>query len=80
MKTGQKKKHRALLVRLLAGAVVALFAGGCASQQSQAQLKPAASGPAPQITGSLGSPSATTTISGEQLPAPPGQFGHVISY
>jgi arylsulfatase len=31
-----------------------------------------------QSTGILGSPSATTTISGEQLPAPPGKFGGVI--
>src|SRR5438105_15849422 len=34
--------------------------------------------PSRQITGTPGSPSATTTISGEQLPAPPGQFGGVI--
>jgi hypothetical protein len=34
--------------------------------------------PAQQITGTPGSPSATTTISGEQLPAPPGKFGGVI--
>jgi arylsulfatase A-like enzyme len=32
----------------------------------------------PQITGVLGSPSATTTISGKQLPAPDPQFGGVI--
>jgi arylsulfatase len=34
--------------------------------------------PAQQITGTPGSPSATTTISGEQLPASPGKFGGVI--
>ena len=33
---------------------------------------------AQEITGTPGSPSATTTISGEQLPAPPGKFGGVI--
>ena len=33
---------------------------------------------AQQITGVPGSPSATTTISGEQLPAPPSKFGGVI--
>jgi hypothetical protein len=33
---------------------------------------------AQEITGTPGSPSATTTISGEQLPAPPGQFGFWI--
>jgi len=32
----------------------------------------------PQITGTLGSPSATTTISGKQLPAPEPEFGGVI--
>jgi arylsulfatase len=30
---------------------------------------------APEITGTLGSPSATTTIDGKQLPAPPMDFG-----
>ncbi len=34
--------------------------------------------PAQQVTGVLGSPSATTTISGEQLPAPDPKFGGVI--
>jgi arylsulfatase A-like enzyme len=34
---------------------------------------------AQQITGTPGSPSATTTISGEQLPAPPLKFGGVIN-
>jgi hypothetical protein len=34
--------------------------------------------PAQEITGVPGSPSATVTISGEQLPAPPGKFGGVI--
>ncbi len=40
----------------------------------------AASAPAgaPQITGVLGSPSATTTIPGNQLPAPQPKFGGVI--
>ena len=33
---------------------------------------------APQVTGTLGSPSATTTISGEQLPPPAPKFGGVI--
>ena len=31
--------------------------------------------PAQQITGEPGSPSATTTIKGDQIPAPPGKFG-----
>jgi len=33
---------------------------------------------APQVTGKLGSPSATTTIPGNQLPAPAPKFGGVI--
>ena len=32
----------------------------------------------PQVTGTLGSPSATTTISGDQLPPPDPKFGGVI--
>src|SRR5271154_4184115 len=35
--------------------------------------------PAQEITGTPGSPSATTTIDGEQLPAPPPKFGGVIN-
>jgi arylsulfatase len=34
--------------------------------------------PAQQITGTPGSPSATTTISGKELPPPPEKFGGVI--
>ena len=39
-----------------------------------------ASGPASaqQVTGTLGSPGATTTISGKQLPPPDPKFGGVI--
>jgi hypothetical protein len=33
-----------------------------------------------QTAGTPGSPSATTTISAEQLPAPPGQFGFWIEH
>jgi arylsulfatase len=32
-----------------------------------------------QVTGTPGAPSATTTIDGKQLPAPPGKFGGVIN-
>ncbi len=35
---------------------------------------------APQVTGELGSPSATTTISNKQLPAPDPEFGGVIKH
>jgi len=34
--------------------------------------------PAQQVTGTLGSPSATTTISNKQLPPPDPKFGGVI--
>lgn len=43
-----------------------------------AVLAVAASGSAQQITGVPGSPSATTTIDGRQIPAPPQKFGGVI--
>ena len=33
---------------------------------------------AQQVTGTLGQPSATTTIKGNQIPAPPPAFGGVI--
>ncbi|HME71683.1 MAG TPA: hypothetical protein VKM54_17700, partial [Myxococcota bacterium] len=33
---------------------------------------------AQQVTGELGSPSATTTLDGKQLPPPPPKFGGVI--
>ena len=35
-------------------------------------------GNAQQVSGTLGSPSATTTIDGKQLPPPPPKFGGVI--
>ncbi len=47
---------------------VALTAAVCAASAAQAQ----------QITGTPGSPDATTTISGKQLPAPDPKFGGVI--
>jgi len=37
-----------------------------------------APGAAQQVTGVPGSPTATTTIDGAQLPAPPTKFGGVI--
>src|SRR5271166_232385 len=45
-------------------AVASFFAGGSASAQV--------------VTGTLGQPSATTTIKGNQIPAPPPPFGGVI--
>ena len=41
--------------------------------------KPAAAAGAQQITGELGSPSATTTITGKQLPPPDPKFGGLIN-
>jgi arylsulfatase len=38
----------------------------------------AAAAPAQQVTGTLGSPDATTTVSNRQLPAPDAKFGGVI--
>ena len=50
--------------RLLLFAVIAVSCGVPASAQ--------------QVTGVPGSPSATTTIDGKQLPPPPPKFGGVI--
>ena len=46
--------------------VAALLALGCISALAQ------------QVTGTPGSPGATTTIDGKQLPPPPSKFGGVI--
>jgi arylsulfatase A-like enzyme len=57
---------------------IVIFAGFllvCASQQTGAMEK---TGKSPQIYGTPGSPGATTTISGKQLPAPEPKFGGVI--
>jgi arylsulfatase len=59
-------------------ALAALFMAGRVSPPVGAQQRSAAVAPAPQTTGTPGSPSATTTISGEQLPPPPEKFGGVI--
>jgi hypothetical protein len=42
------------------------------------QLAAIAPAAAQQVTGVTGSPSATTTIDGKQIPAPPPKFGGVI--
>jgi len=80
MKTEKTKNGSILLMGVAAGAVVALFAVGCASHRNEAPptLSSAASGTGQQVTGVLGSPAATTTISGTQLPPPPPEFGGVI--
>ncbi len=48
--------------------IVALMVAACTAMPAKNQ----------QITGELGSPGATTTISGKQLPAPQPEFGGVI--
>jgi arylsulfatase len=59
----------------LAVALSSLFAAGCVSQPS---LDKGPGGAALQTTGAPGSPNATTTIVGTQLPAPPPKFGGFI--
>ncbi len=59
-------------------ALAALLLAGRASQPAGAQQRSAAAAPAPQTTGTAGSPDATTTLSGEQIPPPPEKFGGVI--
>jgi arylsulfatase len=59
------------------------FIAGCASRQHEARHEHASAGTASsgggiETTGTPGSPSATTTISGKQLPAPDPKFGGVI--
>src|SRR5262245_31173709 len=57
-----KMRHQVLTFVVLAAAL-AVAAGKAGAQEK---------------SGALGSPSATTTISGEQLPPPPGKFGGKI--
>ena len=57
------------LQRLLAGAALSALAGLASWTGAHAQ----------QVTGTLGSPSATSTIPGSQLPAPNPPFGGVIN-
>jgi len=56
-------------------AVILWFRVGPARAQ---QAPPAEPAQTPQITGTPGSPAATTTINGEQLPPPPQSFGGKI--
>ena len=58
----------------VAGPIITFVMLGWASSPALAQQPP----PAQQITGVPGSPSATTTIDGEQLPPPPPKFGGKI--
>src|SRR5260370_19829202 len=70
MKTWQREDKAMIKSRYLATAMMVfpLAFGGLASAQTAAQ----------KITGTPGSPSATTTIQGSQIPAPDPKFGGVI--
>ena len=74
--------RRQLFLSTARAALASAFGGawfGSKSASAQAQAtSPAAAGAAPQTAGVLGSPNATTTIDGKQLPPPPPQFGGVI--
>ena len=70
-----KPIQKSIVYLVLVAFACAGFLAACASQQTGSMMKTKAS---PQITGELGSPSATTTISGKQLPAPDPAFGGVI--
>src|SRR5258707_794038 len=69
-----------MLLTAALGAVLGYVAatGKIASLLGADEGKPAAAGKAPETTGAAGSPAATTTISGKQLPPPDPKFGGVI--
>jgi len=58
-------KHRPKNKGTAGGAFALLALAALAAEPAQAQ----------QVTGVLGSPSATTTIEGNQIPVPPSQLG-----
>ena len=63
----------------LSGAAVIVTAASLwLSVVTKAQQNPAVPGASPQVTGTPGSPSATTTINGQQLPPAPESFGGKI--
>ena len=69
-------------IKLLVGAMTTVaaiaFSVSCASKKHESHSGHRSSGSTIQTTGAPGSPSATTTISGKQLPAPDAKFGGVI--
>ncbi len=67
------RPSKTILAWLMAGLVL-LFTAVPALAQKAAQPEPFT----PQVTGVLGSPEATTTIDGKQLPPPPPKFGGKI--
>jgi arylsulfatase A-like enzyme len=58
---------------------VAVFLLACYASQVGAAEQPATAECPPQIYGTPGSPTATTTIDGRYLPPPPSKFGGVIN-
>src|SRR5271157_192585 len=60
----KREPKRAVVERVVVSVLAALLAAAPAVAQ--------------QVTGELGSPSATTTIDGKQIPPPPPKFGGVI--
>ena len=76
MKSLKKPAIFAVVVGVLSGYMVAT--GTISSLFAADDGKPAAKNNAPQITGVPGSPSATETLRGKQIPAPPLPFGGVI--
>ena len=70
-------QRKAIILATLASFLTLALAAMPVMAQKSAG-KPGAPAGAPQITGELGSPSATTTVSNKQLPAPDPKFGGVI--
>jgi len=77
-----KRSRRTMLAArfLPLGLLAALVLGtsGCQPQSESATGSTAGAANQPQVTGTLGSPGATATIPGDQLPAPEPAFGGVI--
>ena len=70
---------RALVFTFLGLVLAAMLAATPALAQQTTKPKGVPqSSSSQQVTGVLGSPGATTTISGKQLPPPPPKFGGVI--
>jgi arylsulfatase len=81
---GSSNTFRKLLATALAVVVVLSLASHAQAQirrrnqQAPVATNPAPVAQAPQVTGELGSPGATTTVTGKQLPPPDPKFGGVI--
>jgi arylsulfatase len=67
-----------LLGSIGAAALAFIGCAGNGDEYAAPAIQPRSSGPPVETTGTPGSPGATTTISGKQLPAPDPKFGGVI--